>query len=144
MDLAGQIPKGQNFLVESISIEFFPGVAIDDSVQSEFAQDVQRVASSGVLEFRVGSKLYKNEGPLGIYPPNYHQIGYSALSDTSVTTLTSYLYASNTGKEHEIVPVKLTSNQNFSVNLAWSVVQTISADARIGVRLNGRLFRNAQ
>lgn len=146
MDLAGQIPKGQNFLVESICVEFFPADAITQTAISAYSDDVKAVAENGILKFLVGSKLYKQEAPLGIFPQQYRQQGYAAVEDTNTTSLISVEYSQNTGKEHKIIPVRLTSNQNFSVTLTWPAVIALpsSADGRIGVRLVGRLFRNAQ
>lgn len=142
MDSAGQIPKGQNFLVENICVEFFSGASIESTAMQGYADDVKSVMESGVLSFKVGSKLFKNEAPLGIFPPSYKQHGYAA---TNVAA-ENIVYASNTGTIHSIIPVRLTSNQNFSVSLSWASAVALPSTniGRIGVRLGGRLFRNAQ
>lgn len=146
MDLAGQIPKGQNFLVEAICVEFFPADAIFQAAASAYSDDVKAVAENGILTFSVGSKNYKQEAPLGIFPQQYRQTGFAAIAETNTTTLDSINYSQNVGKEHKIIPVRLTSNQNFNVTLSWPAVVALpsSANGRIGVRLVGRLFRNAQ
>lgn len=151
MDLAGQIPKGQNFLVESICVEFFPNVTVDQASElNNYADDIKAVAENGLLTFSVGSKDYKREAPLGIFPQQYRQSGFAAMASTTTITATTFAngiqYSQNVGKEHKIIPVRLTSNQNFNVTLTWPVVVPLpsSSAGRIGVRLVGRLFRNAQ
>lgn len=142
MDLAGQIPKGQNFIVESLCVEFFPQTAINLLAASTYADDVKAVAESGNLKFKVGSKNYVDQAPLGLFPQQYKQSGYaaSALAGTVIT------YSQNIGAVYSIVPVRLTSNQNFLISLSWGTLAALpsTVDGRIGVRLNGRLFRNAQ
>ena len=54
MDLAGQIPKGQNFIVESIAVEFFPAETITDPALTAYADDIKAVAENGLLTFSVG------------------------------------------------------------------------------------------
>lgn len=142
MDTAGQIPKGQNFLTEAICVEFFSGATISGAALNAYADDVKEVMESGILDFRVGSKSYKTESPLGVFPPQYRQVGYAATG----LAAGNIGYASNAGLMHSIIPVRLTSNQNFSVTLSWpaAVALPSAVDGRIGVRLMGRLFRNAQ
>ena len=142
LDSAGAVPKGQNFLVQGISIEFFPGVPIESVAMNDYVDDVQDVLSGGALEFTVGSKKYVKQSPLGLFPPTYGQEGYAA----ATTAAQNIVFGQNKGKLYEIIPVDLTSNQNFKVELVWpTVVALPSAVAgRIGCRLHGRLFRNAQ
>jgi hypothetical protein len=142
MDLAGQIPKGQNFIVESICVEFFPAEAITDPALTAYADDIKAVAESGALTLSVGSKDYVRQAPLGLFPQQFKQSGYAATG----LAASAINYSQNCGTVYSIVPVRLTSNQNFLVTLTWgSVVALPSAvDGRIGVRLNGRLFRNSQ
>jgi len=107
---------------------------------------VKAVAEHGWLNFTIASKPYKTEGPLGIFPPQYRQMGYAAADTTVAATDRVVEYASNTGTLHEIIPLRLTSNQNFVITLNWAtpVILPSVVDGRIGVRLLGRLFRNAQ
>lgn len=142
MEAAGQIPRGQNFVVEAICVEFFSGATIDGTAANGYADDVKAFAENGSLDFVVGSKSYKKEAPLGIFPQQYRTVGFGA---TGVGTVNSQV-AANSGAIHSIVPVRLTSNQNFSVTMNWPSVVALPStnDGRIGVRLVGRLFRNSQ
>lgn len=146
MDLAGQIPKGQTFLVEGLCVEFFPSGAINTAAAATYSDDIKAVAESGLLTLTVGSKKYVNQGPLGLFPQSYRQQGFAAAATTTAATDHVTDYSQNIGKEYSIIPVLLTSNQNFLVTLTWPAVVALpsTADGRIGVRLAGRLFRNAQ
>lgn len=142
MDLAGQIPKGQQFLVENICAEFTPGDAIEGGSLTAYNDDVKVVANNGALKFSIGSTLLKNEAPLGSFPQQYRQVGYAATG----LAAGHVAYSVNVGMIHSIVPVLITSNQNFLVSFNWptAVALPSGTDGRIGVRLGGRLFRNAQ
>lgn len=148
MESAGQLPAPQKFLVESVCVEFFPGneVGADGNAGlSENWNDVYDVMQSGYLDFIVGSKSRLQQGPIGIFPPGYRLGGAAALTGESAATTTSVIdYASFAGREFSIIPVTLPANQNFKVTLNWPAAVPISVDARIGVRLNGTLFRSVQ
>ena len=150
MELAGQIPKGQNFLVENIIVEFFPGDAIETVAAAvaaiQYADDQKAFSENGFLDFTVGSKSYKKEAPLGVFPQQYGLNGFAATATTGAANGVLVEYAANRGAIHSIVPVRLTSNQNFAVTLQWPVVVALPSgtNGRIGVRLSGRLYRNAQ
>ncbi len=140
MDAAGQIPKGQQFLVETISLEFFPQIdPIQGANLNAYADDYLKFISYGWLGFKVGSKLYTQHGNLGLFTPSFGLSGFAATGAADAVE-----YATNRGKEYSIIPGKLTSNQNFLVQPKWSVAQAISAPALVKARLSGRLFRNAQ
>lgn len=142
LDSAGSVPKGQNFMVQAVSVEFFPGVSIEAVAMNDYVDDVQQIIEGGALAFTVGSKRYINQSPLGLFPPTYGQEGYSAMT----TAAQSVTYGRNKGKLYEIIPVDLVSNQNFKVELTWPTVVALPSGVagRIGVRFHGRLYRNVQ
>lgn len=142
MDLAGQIPRMQEFLVERIIVDFTPGVALSTATLSKYSDDVQAVANSGILRLNVGSKYYKEEGPLGIYPPNHRLEGFASTG----LTAGNYNYSVSGGIPHDIIPISLTASQNFTVTLEWAAAKALPSTTagRIGVRLGGRLYRKAQ
>lgn len=147
MDLAGQIPAGQSFIVTAIGVDFFPSQSPEATIaNNKHTADVYAVMKSGILEFKIGSKLYKNEGPLERFPCKNRLAGFSSAATTVAATNIVVDYAKSAGQIHEIVPVKLTSNQNFVVTLKWPSVVALpsAADGRIGVHLYGSLFRNVQ
>lgn len=150
MEAAGQIPRGQNFLVEAIAVEFFSGAAIETVAVTigaiGYADDHVTFNENGILDFVVGSKSYKKEAPLGVFPQQYRLNGFSSAATTGAANSVLVEYAQNCGVLHSIVPVRLTSNQNFVVTLSWPVVIALpsTVNGRVGVRLIGRLYRNAQ
>lgn len=149
MESAGQLPAPQKFIVESISIDFFPGGSVNGSTVDGTAvnwDDVYTVMKSGWLDFIVGSKSRLQQAPIGAFPPAYRLGGGAALTGAAsvANTITSVDYASFAGREFSIIPVTLPANQNFKVSLNWPAAVAINVDARIGVKLNGTLYRSVQ
>ena len=149
LESAGQLPSPQKFIVESISIDFFPGGDVNGTTVDGSAanwDDVYTVMKSGWLDFVVGSKSRLQQAPLGAFPPAYRLGGGAALTGAAsvANTITSVDYASFAGKEFSIIPVTLPATQNFKVTLNWPTAVAINVDARIGVKLNGTLFRAVQ
>ena len=144
MELSGQIPKGQAFLITGIQFEMYPGEAIQQSSISEFAEDIYQVYKGGVLVLKIGSKEYATQGNLMKFPPINRLCMDSAVSDTNASAISSYLYAVAGGKEYQVRRLLLESNQNFSVEVRELAALPSGNDARIGVSLNGFLYRNAQ
>jgi hypothetical protein len=150
LELAGQIPAGKKFVVQGLAVDFQPS---ENPVEStgvapahNFTNDTWAVAKNGYLKFTVGSKDYVGEGPLGNFPCTYRLAGQAAAATTVAATSFTNDYAAMSGQPHWIIPVVLTSSQNFKVELTWATAIALpsSAAGRIGVRLYGRLFRNAQ
>lgn len=145
MDLTGQIPKGQNFLITGIQFEIYPGVGISSATApSDFADDVYDVLNSGVLILRIGSKEYVRQGNLMKFAPVNRMYVNSAVATTQTTTDAQIQYASGCGREFTVIDLLLTSNQNFSVELRELDALPSGQNARIGITLNGYLARNAQ
>lgn len=164
MDLAGTIPAGKIFRVESIEVPFFPGavatanvwtpalingfaVAAAATVQASM-QDVQDFYQSGALQLFILSKSYLDEAPLGRFPPKTH-LGMAAAVASNSATVGELVIGSayQVGRAYKLDPeITLTSVQNFAVNLTWgAAVATPSGfNARVGVILDGVLERASQ
>lgn len=144
MELSGQIPKGQAFLITGVQVELYPGEAIQQDSVSQFADDIYDFYTNGALKLKIGSTDFITQGNLMKFPP-VNRLGLdSSVSDTTADTVHSYLYASATGREYAIKDKLLESNQNFSVELIGLSAMPSGNDARVGVTLNGFLYRNAQ
>lgn len=146
---AGQLPAPTKFIVESISVDFFPGGDVNGSLADGTAvnwDDAYTVLKSGWLDFNVGNKSRLQQAPIGAFPPAYRVAGGAALTGAASVpnTITSVDYASFAGREFSIIPVTLPANQNFNVSLNWPTAVAINNDARIGIKLNGTLFRSVQ
>lgn len=158
MQSAGQLPQPQHFLVESIEILFFPGVlpttTLTSIAETEFANDVYTVSKSGSLDFFIGSKSYLQEAPLGRFPPKTrlsvegnHSILELQASAADAEKQVSTDYAAGIGRPYYLdPPVLLVPNQNFNITINWPAVVALpsGADGRIGVVLDGILYRQSQ
>ncbi len=142
MRAAGQFPRPQEFLVTGIQVTFEVGAVVAQAVaavQSNW-QDAFDVLNTGNLDFFIGSKSYLNDSPIGVFPQQYG-VGGAAQSGATVAAD----YARSVGKYYSITPVKIPANQNFNITLNWPEGATgIVTQARIGVRLDGFLYRLSQ
>jgi hypothetical protein len=140
MELAGQIPKGQNFQITGVQVEFYSGADLDAAARNQYANDVMAVYKGGSLVLRIGSKEFIRQGNLMSFPP------VSRLDGNSATGLAAQTisYFSAAGREFAVEKMLLTSNQNFGVTLEGLPALPSGLAGRIGVKLNGFLFRNAQ
>jgi hypothetical protein len=155
MTLAGQLPAGQQFLVQSIEIYFFPGTVFPGtapatvSTLDAFVNDVWEVRS-GVcnLAFDVGSKNYLQETPLMRFPPKTRLDGWSGMSDGNVLAALGFnrtSYADASGRPYPVDPyILLESTQNFVVTINWPALVAITNAGRIGCVLDGLMVRNSQ
>ena len=146
MELSGQIPKGQIFMITGIQVELYPGVAITAAAASEYADDILAFYQGGALKLKIGSKDFVVQGNLMKFPPvNRLAMESSVISDNAAApVIISYQYASAAGREFSVAGLTLESNQNFSVELLEMAALPSGQAARVGVTLNGYLGRNAQ
>lgn len=161
MVLAGQLPANQEFLVQSIEIKFLPLVPAPSASTVDAAVGVPALATqlndsylvsrTGNLVFVIGSKPYLQEAPLGRFPPktNFEFDAAVALATTVAADSVEARMAFPrwTGRPYLLSPaeLRLVSTQNFSITCNWPEgVQAISNAARIGVILDGILYRRSQ
>lgn len=157
MVASGALPANNEFYCTGLEVMFLPGlqpgigsVALSDV--GEFVDDVWTISKAGYLDFQIQNRSYVTDGPLGLFPETT-RLGLDAavgvtfdsdLQDTEVVE--SVAYAAFSGEPYAITPVYIVANQSFSVTLNWAAAQVLPSgqNARIGVRLNGYLIRNAQ
>lgn len=160
MQLAGQLPAGVEFLVQSIEVLFFPTVpavaaanpaAFGAGAVAAQVNDAYIVYRTGNLVFNILQKEYLKEAPIGRFPPKtYFCIDSPALSDASTAAANQQsriAYARAGGRPYLLSPadIKLDSNMNFNVQLNWPEgAQAIANPGRIGVVLDGILYRKSQ
>jgi len=160
METAGTLPAPKHFLVQSIEIYFFPAddivtisnTAATDAVVSNYANDVQKVAEGGSLDFFIGSKSYLQEAPLMRFPPKTSlktelaaslQMKQAVAADEAGQITMDYAVAD--GRPYFIDPwILLTPTQNFNVKLSWPTAVAVSDVGRIGIVLDGILYRLSQ
>ncbi len=155
LTLAGTIAAPINFFVQSIEVVFFPGVLPSTSVTTNaaanFTNDIYTLSKAGWLDFFIGSKSYLQEAPIGRFPPKAALKGWAAESagNSTATTLfrTSIEYAQFGGRPYFIDPgILLAPTQNFNVTLNFPAAVPLpsTVDGRIGIVLDGILYRLSQ
>lgn len=151
MQSAGQLPQPQYFLVQNIQVFFYPAGDVSQygaPAAAEALNDVKDVAQSGWLEFFIGSKNYVQEGPIGRFPPRAGLIISSSLADATTAAgneQSRIAYGNFGGAVYTLTPqILLTPNQNFNVKLNWPTAVPLAAAARIGVVMEGLLYRLSQ
>ncbi|MBT9174236.1 MAG: hypothetical protein DDT21_02648 [Syntrophomonadaceae bacterium] len=152
MEIAGSLPNPKMQLVQSIEILLFPDSSPSSTAAvtnpSAFVNDTYLLSRSGWVEFFIGSKAYLLEAPIGRFPPKTRLDGFGAVNHTLAvagTTTVRDSYAVLAGRPYIVDPwILLKPTQNFRVSLNWPVAIPISAPARIGLVLDGILYRNSQ
>jgi len=145
----GQLPQSQKFLVTGIRVDFLPAnvASSTGAVVAANANDMKAVGETGALQFTIGVKTYHQGAPLKSYPVGYRIGGDFALSDTTTAAaarVTKVDLAYWAGEVRQINPVLIPSNESFNVSMQWPTAVSITTQARIGVRLDGILFRRSQ
>lgn len=135
---AGQLPLGNRFSITGIQVELYPLMDITGAALSEWANDIQAFYNSGALVLTIGNKDFATQAPLNKFPP----VNRLVVDSSSGTTAVNSTYAAAIGREYATNDMYIESNQSFSVSL--SSLSAISADARVGVTLNGWLYRDVQ
>lgn len=155
MQLSSQLGAGNQFLALGVEVEFWPGSLVGlqtaaqptDAQTAQQADDVYTVMRNGYLELNIQNRPYIQDAPLMKFPTQTQLTGWSAVCNGANTTASiQHGYASNSGLAYNIVPVLITQNQAFVVTVTFPAVIALPSgvDGRFGIRLNGKLIRNAQ
>ena len=158
MSLAGQLPANQEFLIQSIEVHFLPTVptvAADNPASqgvkavANIVNDAYKFYRTGNLKLEIGSKPYLLEAPLGRFPTKtYFQVNAAVALAGEVADANSRIaYAYSAGRPYLMAGagLRLVSTQNFTITLNWPEgVQAITNPARVGVILDGILYRRSQ
>jgi len=159
MSLAGQLPKNQEFLVQSIEVVFYPTTptvaaqmpgAFGAQAAASLVNDAYIFGRSGSLNLTIGSKPYLQEAPLGRFPAKAHFCLDAALADATTAgadmqSRVAFGYSAGRPYMLDPAPLLLPENQNFSITLSWPEgVQAITNPARVQVILDGILYRRSQ
>lgn len=168
MQASGTLPAPQGFFIQSIEVDFQPGsvntantytpqrpgsslaapAAATGVVQIGAANDVDAIYNAGSLVLTIGQKPYLQEAPIGLFPPKCRTEVNAAMGGNSATTANfAIAKAVQGGRPYQLTPgLALMTSQNFSVDLRWPVVVATPSgfNGRIGVRLDGWLFRAVQ
>jgi hypothetical protein len=167
MEAAGQLPAPKAFLATSLEIEFWPGsvatantyapqvihsfVAVPTNqvpISAGALNDINAVLQGGFVEIFVSSKTYLREAMVKSFPPKTQLQVDAAIASNSATTGAVAIASGKAGGRPYYLnpPILLTPNTNFMVSVNYpALVATPSGfNGRIGARLDGFLYRNAQ
>lgn len=166
METAGSLPNPKAFLAESIEIIVEPGSVntaathISQVVYSFIAaatalvpvslgalNDKNTLRQVGELRFFIGSKAYLDEAPLGRFPPKTRFDVESSVATTAAATVVAVGQGNWEGRPYYLnPPVFLAPTQNFNVTLNFplAVATPSGFNARVGVILDGFLYRQSQ
>lgn len=152
MQLAGQLPAPQKFLVQGVGVDFISGNAVAKfgaETANGNLNDFYAVMKRGVLTFNIGSKIYQTFSTMIQLPVRAHIDGVAATADATTASLQTMVQAGwSCGEVFKPRPLLIEASQNFSVTISYpgGAVAIPSGDtgARIGVWLYGTLYRPAQ
>lgn len=161
---AGTLPAPQSFWCDGIEVQIDAGstatanlfanavptffAAAEAAAISAPLNDWVVIARSGTLAFSIMQKNYYQDGPLYRFPQRAAARIDAGVANTSATTSElGIAMPYSFGKPVRFIPgwgIKTTTN--FGVTLSWPAVRATASgfNARIGVFLNGWLFRAAQ
>lgn len=153
MSLTAALAVPINMAIVDVQVWFFPAAAPGRTgaiaTTGENWNDVDAVLQAGNLQLEIGSKEYLVDAPLIKFPPQGRLAGAAALADSSIAAANAGSqidYATGAGRIYDLVPLRLISQQNFTVRIRFgAVVATPSGNnGRIGVALGGFRYRLAQ
>lgn len=164
MDNSGMLPAGKSFLLTSVEVPFYAGTVntantFNPAVPAVFnaaaaaavsaqINDVATFYLSGSLKLFIGSKTYLEEAPVMRFPPKAQLTLDAAIASNSATVGESAAVSAKiSGRPYMVEPpIYLENNQNFVVQLNWpgAVATPSGFNARVGVILDGYLYRNSQ
>lgn len=154
MTTAGILPSPIKFFAQSIEVYFFPAGEIQRNFvaagdQDGWSDDIEAFYNGvAYLEILVGSKTYLTEAPMVRMPPKCKVRGNFAIAGTYTATAgNTFDMSSADGRPYFIEPgIFIPSMQNFNVQINWPTALTLpsATDARLGVVLDGLLYRLSQ
>lgn len=164
MTLGGMLPSGASYMVESIEVDFLPGLSAAANTYtpaaiSNFAvaaaatvmgmlNDVNTVLQSGMLELNILQKNYLREINLKSFPPkNYIGFDGSVASNSAAVGEIAIGAARAMGRPYYLDPeISIQPAVNFDVTLKWpaGVATGSGSNGRIGIILDGYFQRSSQ
>ncbi len=154
MQVAGQLPAGNQFFVTGIELHFWPGVLPGTGPQADantgqFWNDVWTFLTAGWLRFRIQNRDYALDAPALVFPPTTRLAGVASVTSTltaGAATMDQVTYAAGAGAPYHMVGQTIVSSQAFQVQLNYPALVPLPSThaARVQCRLRGRFIRAAQ
>lgn len=154
MQLAGQLPAPQKFLIQGIGVDYISGNAVSKfgaQVANGNLNDYYAVMKRGLLTLTIGSKNYFTNTSLLQLPVRAHINGVAAVADQTTAAAASQTLIQAGFSDGDVFkprPMLIEASQNFSVTISYPggavAIPSADAAARIIVWLYGTLYRPAQ
>lgn len=154
MQLAGQLPAPQKFLIQGIGVDFISGNAVSKfgaETANGNLNDYYAVMKRGLLTLKIGSKEYFGMTSMLQLPPRAHINGGAAVADSTTAGAalqTMIQFGFTDGDVFRPRPLLIEASQNFGVTISYpggaQAIPSADAAARMGVLLYGTLYRPAQ
>lgn len=154
LNSAGQLTKGNEFLMTGQELIYFPGVVPETvgpsaagAILNGGVNDVYNVGKSGVITLQIQNRNYLQDGPLQLFPPTARLAVSAAIGGTLTAGTQSVYetaYAHWAGETYDITPVYIEATQGFSEIIQWPAAVTVNTTGRLYSRMRGYLVRNAQ
>jgi hypothetical protein len=163
LDVGGQLPAGKGFCVTSIEVPFYAGsvstantytlaapagyLAQAAATVVAQANDINSFYQSGSLQLYIASKVCLEEAPLMRFPPKCALNLEAAISQAGTNATNAALWALSVkaaGRPYMVEPpIYFEPSVNFNVSINYpAVVATPSGfNARVGVILDGYMYR---
>lgn len=149
MTLAGQLPKGQEFLGLAIEFDFIPGIenctesTAVAATAAEYINDVAKVINSGWWEIVILDKVWLRDAPISKAPPSSRLVANGAVSIANAApNAIQYQVAAAGGNPYLLSGLWLDSSTSFGVNVYWPTAQAISVAGQLRCTLRGINYRN--
>jgi hypothetical protein len=163
LDVAGTLPSGKGFLMTSIEVPFYAGsvntantytlaspamfsATAAAALEAQLA-DINSFYQSGSLQLYISAKVCLEEAPLMRFPPKCAlklDGSVSAAGTNAQPAGFGFIQANASGRPYMVEPpVYLEPNVNFNValNFPAAVATPSGFNARVGVILDGYLYR---
>lgn len=163
LEMANTLPSGKAFLIQSVEIDWNPGIsatantfvpaavsvfaAAATAAVTIAANDMNTISLAGVFELNILSKNYFRDTPIRAFPKKVWLEGSAAVTTTTAAAEVALFMFHTAGRPMYINPgITLQSAVNFNCLLIYpTAVPTPSAfNGRMGIILDGLEMRASQ
>lgn len=152
LTLAGQLPKGQEFLGLALEFDVIPNQknvvasTADPALAQNYINDVAAIINSGWVEINILDKNWLRDAPISKFPPASRLVANGALAldkSTAANSLQIQVAAAG-GSQYLLSGLWLDSSTSFNVTLNWGTAVALPSnlDAKVRCTLKGINYRN--
>lgn len=149
LTLAGQLPKGQEFLGLALEFDFISSLenatesTVVAALAAELVNDVNKVLNSAWFEIVILDKVWLRDSPLSKAPPTSRVVFSGAVAmNNAAPNCIQYQQANAVGNAYLLSGLWLDSSTSFGVNVYWPALVPISAAGKLRCTMRGINYRN--